>query len=329
MADADDDPTTNIGAAAAIRDLVAQVRAHAAAHDLLTDDVLAQIRAQLTNAPADVAEPPATPPPQAPSSRSPWLTMSYARRKELREKHRAIVAEAPAAPYAETLAFWEKKRVEVAAVVEREGLPSVQSALITDLVLAHAAHLSPSGTREWLLAAILRSLDAPGSLVRDLGLLDPLHDLRAELSAAARRLSKSPNGGRPRNTAAALMDGMIGGAMAGLLLGGVIRGATETEKAAGERVRHAWAAEGFDLGEQAPRQAYQACRRLERAAARGEPLCQGDQTLARETFDVFQTVQRGARTILDQKGDKGVWPLEERETSWLAPLAYGARTRAT
>ena len=28
--------------------------------------------------------------------------MSYARRKELREKHRAIVAEAPAAPYAET-----------------------------------------------------------------------------------------------------------------------------------------------------------------------------------------------------------------------------------
>jgi hypothetical protein len=255
--------------------------------------------------------------------------MSYARRKELRKKHRAIVAEAPAAPYAEAIAFWEKKRVEVAAVVEREGLPSGQSALITELVLVHAAHLSHSGARAWSLAAILRSLDAPGSLVRDLGLLDHLHDLHAELNAAARRLPKSPKGGRPRNTAAALMDGMIGGAMAGLLLGGVMRGAARTDKAAGERVRNAWAAEGFDLGEQAPRQAYQACRRLERAAARGKPLCQGDQTLARDTLDVFKAVLKTARTILAQKGDKGVWPLEERETSWLAHLAHGARTRAT
>jgi hypothetical protein len=267
--------------------------------------------------------------------------MPRRRREELRRINQRLVAELAAAPLADRAAFLERKRAEVAAVVEREGLPSGHSTLITELVLAHFAHLrglSDAGAEAYSLAAVLRSLDTPGSLVRDFGLLDHLHDLRSALNAAdqgragplMRRLPpKKPNGGRPRDTTSALMDGTIGGAMAGLLLGGVMRGGAGTESAAAERVITAYAAEGIDLGKQAPRKALQACRRLERADNKRQPLCQGDQTLARDTLDIFQTVLRTARTILAQRGDKGVWPLQEREAAWLAPLAYGARTRAS
>ena len=127
--------------------LLAQVQAYAAANGLSPAEVATRLLSLLSNNPppdvADRGDPAAAPSPQAQPGRSTWLTMSHAKRAELREKNRSIVAEAAAVPDAEAISFWERKRAELAASVAEAQLPEVQATMLVELMMSAAGLIEP------------------------------------------------------------------------------------------------------------------------------------------------------------------------------------------
>jgi hypothetical protein len=331
MADAETDRSTDPD----LLDLLAQVQAYAAANGSSPAEVAARLLSLLSNnAPpvVDVGGPPAAPPPPAQPGRSSWLTMSRTKRAELREKNRNIVAEAAAVPDAEAILFWERKRAELAASVAEAQLPEVSATMLVELMMAAASSQGgspPMKAEVMALRALLRAADSPGSIVRELRVLDHVYPFVNALDAAADgwpgallKLQPAPRqreADRLPSSAAAILTALTGVAMDGMLRGGVLKGAIPTQEAAEVRVRAAFAREGIVIAVERPRKDLRLCRRLENAAARGQPLCEGDQTQARDTLTLYQAAGKAIR----RKLDASAWPTADRE-AWLATVAVEA-----
>jgi hypothetical protein len=281
--------------------LLAQVQAYAAANGLSPAEVATRLLSLLSNnTPPDVADagggPPAAPSPQAQPGRLPWLTMSHAKRAELREKNRNIVAEAAAVPDAEAILFWERTRAELAASIAEAQLPEASATMLVELVMAAASYRGgspPMKAEVMTLRALLRAADAPGSVAREISLLDHVYPLINALDAAAdgwpgalhklQPASRQREADRPPSNATAILTALTGGALDGMLRGGNLRGAIRTQEDAEVRVCAAFAREGIAIAKGRPRKDLRMCRRLESTAARCQSALNIDPLSASKT----------------------------------------------
>jgi hypothetical protein len=312
------------------------VQAFAAANGLTAAAVAAKLPSLLSNDPpadadanANAAEgAAAAPPPPAPSGHVSLLMMSPARRVELREKNLHNAANAPPVPFTEAFAFLKRKRAEIVAAATAAHMPEASATLLAELSMSHIAWLGgspPLKAEVMALRALLRAADAPGSMVRQGGLLDPVYLLVNALDAASDHRpglllkllppSREREADRPPASAGATLIALTGSAMEGMLLGGVMHGAVATQEIAEQKVRAAFAREGITLAVRRPRKDLRTCRRLENAAARDRPLSDDEHS----TLEIF----RAAMKLLRRHTACG-WPLPARE-AWLARVAAEAR----
>jgi hypothetical protein len=311
--------------------LLAQVHAYAEAHDLSAAEVAARLHALLSNNPpaeGDAAE--LTHNQQAGRA---WLEMPRRQQEELRRRNQRLAAENDALPGSNEpppdTAYWEKKRAEFTAVLERTKMPQQQRELWADLLLARHAYqrgLNAADATLWALDALRRFFEPPGSVLAELGLLDPVHAIYNAIEAAVagnmaplHRLLPGREGaaaGEPPIPAAARRKVLVAGAMEALRLGGVMRGAAETKTVAAKEVRKAFAAAGVDLAEQTPRQNLDELERLERDHTQGK---RGRDQLAEDKLALFRALKQAAREHLAA----GHWPLEER-MAWVQLVAAKA-----
>jgi hypothetical protein len=309
-------------------DVLGVIRAYAAAHGIGAPDAAREATALLTNTapegqPLETDESPPTVAIPLPSWRQ---------REEWRHRQQREVAAAVPASEAETVAFLARERARCVTALAELPLPAALRTLYAELMLV--TELRHKGLGDTVAAAMLlegieRALDTPGSLVRHHGWLAPIHDLRSALRAAAASHSEpllrfvvlrdDATGRTPRDQGAALHDGLLGGGVAAMLLGGVSQGAARTPAQTEEWVMAALHAENIVLADRRPRKAYWRCRNLERRAAHGQALDLDEQDM----LTVFQVTVQAAQQHLGPTP----WPPVLRQ-AWLAKWAYGMRTQA-
>jgi hypothetical protein len=330
MDDADDDPT-NLGAAAGLRDLVTQVRAYAAAQDLLTDEVLAQIRAQLTDAPPDVAEPPATPPTQVPPERSSWPTMSRAKREEQRlrrqldmDAYRLLASAEPAD--ADVYAYIAAKDGEIAAVLARvPDIPPHERIFLASF--AFASHCYELGIRAvevtaWVLQALRRFLSRHRANLDISRLFEPVAATWNAMEAAVagelepfRKLlpPRNKGAGRPPVPATARRKAYLAAATWVLRQDRLVT----TDTAADDAIVRIFADTGIKLGKREPSSALRDVNELAKKRRTGR-LPPTDRN-ASDILELFGTLKAdAARHVADGQA----WPLQAR-LAWVEPLAAG------
>jgi hypothetical protein len=299
--------------------LLGQVRAYAAAHDLLAGEVAARLHAGLTNAPPGVAPAPASPEP-APTERPgcPWFAMSRRQLEELRRfNERRLAVTAPTSDAAAVHAYLERKHAEIRAALERK---TVLSAALRELLadamnwshLYRAGLNAVSATLGWMRAVIRGMEPLVSKLVpRPFDHVSAVcHALDAALGGNMGPLQQllpvvDPKAGHPvSSTSADERKALIAGAVAALVLGGEKAGGFKNPTLAGKAMHGLLVEEDFACGEQTPRQHHRALGDIaEKPAAKRSQ---------RET-DMLARYQEIV-AIAGNRLKTGQWPVEARLT---------------
>jgi hypothetical protein len=320
MADADDDPTTNLGAAAGLRDLVTQVRAYAAAQDLLTDDVLAQIRAQLTNAPElnHEAQPAAS-------------TLGLHQKREV-ARLRNQTRENADLPPERVAAHWEGQRMRIRQVLARWDAPPEVRQMWEELALIRLAHqegrISTGAAADAQLATILRSLAPSAAHDIEEDLLNPLLEIRAGLTRAGAgswatlqaAMRPPPHADREPDTAAGDRQAYLAAAVDGMRLGSAAGGGIASHHQAYSAVRAAFVAAGVPCTDETVRKASQRMTKIGLALGARRPVDRWGPRAAAE-HRLWEALMQTARHQFRVHAEH--WP-EPARVVWLATLARGA-----
>lgn len=311
--------------------LLAQVQAYAAANGLSPTEVAAQLLSLLSNnAPADDVAPAPDSPEPMPTERprSVWHSMTRRQLDALRRVNQRRMAEtAPASNVAAALAYQERVRAEILAVLERKTmLPSALRELLADALFwsttSKAGLSDVEATLGWM-RAVTRTMEPLASEVPW-----PFDHVNAVCRALEAAMDgnmgplqqalpvRDPKAGHPiSSTTDDECKALIAGAVAGLVLGGEKANGLKNPTLAGKAMHGLLNDAGFACGEQTPRQYHSELAKigLKPAAKRSQ---RETDLLAR-----YQEVEATARNHLKA----GPWPVEAR-LIWAATIAAKGAT---